>query len=134
MAKEAIARYFEDVEAAGPQRILNMPKGMLGLNREITDMERTASRWKVRASSNECKGDAHTMLACIAERLEGLEAAVPHFLKTIELGNDHQKEEAHDNRRREDRRRGNRRRDWCDTHKQLLVFDEQAKSDGRVVH
>ena len=96
-AKEAIARYFEDVEAAGPQRILNMPKGMLGLNREITDMERTASRWKVRASSNECKGDAHTMLACIAERLEGLEAAVPHFLKTIELGNDHQKEEAHDN-------------------------------------
>lgn len=80
--------YLDDVAAAGPQKILNMPSGMLG--RVVTDAERAASRFKARASSDEAQADAYTMLAIIAERLEGPEATIPHFEQTVALGNDKQ--------------------------------------------
>ena len=89
-AKLQLAAYFADVDAAGPQRILNMPNGMLG--RVVTDAERAASRFKTRASSLEAQADAHIMLALIAEREEGPAAAVPHLLTSARTaGNDRQK-------------------------------------------
>jgi len=94
-AKEVGLAYLEDVVEAGPQAIINMPNGMLG--RIVSDAERAASRFKTRASSKEAQADAYTMLAIVAERLEGPAATVPHFEKTIELGNDKQQAEAHDN-------------------------------------
>lgn len=94
-AKEQALKYLEDVAAAGPQRILNMPSGMMG--KTITDLERAASRFKTRASSNEALADAHTMLAIVSERLEGPTAALAHFDKCLELGNDKQQVDAHEN-------------------------------------
>uniref|UniRef100_A0A7S2MAH4 Uncharacterized protein n=1 Tax=Haptolina brevifila TaxID=156173 RepID=A0A7S2MAH4_9EUKA len=95
-AKTQLASYFADVEAAGPQRILNMPNGMLG--RAVSDEERAASRFKVRASSPEAQADAHTMLALIAEREEGPAAAVPHFQQCAQLASSpRQKADAHKN-------------------------------------
>ena len=84
-----------DVEAAGPQRILNMPSSMLG--REVSDIERQASRFRVRACSPEARGDAHTMLYMIAEKEEGPAAAVPHLLACIGCAVKRQKVDAHAN-------------------------------------
>jgi len=93
--KEHLAGYFADVDAAGPQRILNMPSSMLG--RHVSDTERAASRFKVRACANEAQADAHTMLAMIAEREAGPEAAVGHLLKACGLASSTQKVDAHAN-------------------------------------
>ena len=93
--KEHLAGYFADVEAAGPQRILNMPSSMLG--RQVSDTERAASRFKVRACANEAQADAYTMLAMIAEREAGPEAAVGYLLKACGLASKAQKVEAHSN-------------------------------------
>ena len=49
-AKAQLSAYFVDVEAAGPQKILNMPDGMLG--RAVSDAERAASRFKVQLRLN----------------------------------------------------------------------------------
>jgi hypothetical protein len=92
-----LTAYFDDVAAAGPQRILNMPSGMMG-GKSITDVDRSASRFRARSSSGEAQADACTMLAIIAERLEGPPAAVAHFEKGIALStNDTQKAEVHIN-------------------------------------
>ena len=97
LCKEQIAAYLKDVEEAGPQRILNMPSHMLGLSREVTDVERAASRFKVRACAPEAQADAHTMLYMIAERTEGPEAAVPHLVACIVVGADKQQLDARKN-------------------------------------
>ena len=88
--------FLEDVAEAGPQRILNMPNGIIG--REVSDLERAASRFRARSCSPEAQADAHTMLGIIAERLDGPSAAIPHFEKVLELGsNSKQRVECHDN-------------------------------------
>ena len=83
-ASEAIHAYLADVAADGPQKILNMPSGMYG-GKQITDVDRAASRFRVRAASVEAQGDAHTMLAIIAEREGGPSAAIPHFHEVLAI-------------------------------------------------
>lgn len=99
-AQEQLELYLQDVAAAGPQRILNMPAGMCYelLGRHVSDDERAASRFKARASSDEAQGDAYTMLAVIADRRDGGAAAVPLFERVVALSgsNDRQRAEAHD--------------------------------------
>jgi len=95
-AKEALHAFLRDVEEAGPQKILNMPSGMLG--KQISDAERAASRFRARASSPDAQADAHTMLAIIAERVEGPAAAAVHFEAVTRIStNDFQRAEAHEN-------------------------------------
>ena len=95
-AKVQLDLYLDHVAADGPQRVLNMPDGWGG--KKITPAERAASRFRSRASSNEAQADAHTMLALLAERETGSEAALPHLLKCAELaGPERQQAEAHDN-------------------------------------
>ena len=73
-----------------------MPAGIIG--REVSDVERAASRFRARASSQEALADAHMMLGIMAERAEGPSAAIPHFEKVLELGsNARQRAECHDN-------------------------------------
>ena len=63
----------------------------------MSDTERAASRFKVRACANEAQADAYTMLAMIAEREAGPEAAVGYLLKACGLASKAQKVEAHSN-------------------------------------
>jgi len=93
--KRHLLAYLVDVEAAGPQRILNMPSSMLG--REVSDAERAASRFKVRACSNEAKSDAHTMLGMIAQREDGPDETLAHLNAACNLASNAQKVEAHSN-------------------------------------
>lgn len=96
LAREQLVAYLKDVEEAGPQRILNLPEGMLG--RKVSDAERAASRMRVRACCADAQADAHTMLAIIAERVEGPSAALQHFEAVTRLStNLAQKAEGHDN-------------------------------------
>ena len=94
-AKVQALAYLDDVAAAGPQKILNMPSGMLG--RVVKDNERAASRFKVRACSTEAQCDAYTMLAIVSERIDGPAAAVEYFEKCLACGNEKQQADAHDN-------------------------------------
>ena len=96
-AHEQLGAYLTDVAEAGPQRILNMPSGMLG-GKQITDAERAASRFKVRACSPDAQADAHTMLGIIAERVGGPSVAVEHFEAALRVSSaDFQKAECHAN-------------------------------------
>jgi len=95
LCKEQLTAYFVDAEAAGPQRILNMPSSMLG--REISDAERAASRFKVRACASEARADAHTMLAMIAEREHGPAASEDHLQLACKLASKKQKVDAFKN-------------------------------------
>ena len=95
-AREQLTAFLQDVVEAGPQKILNMPSGMLG--KQITDAERSASRFKHRACSPGAQADAHTMLAIIAERVDGPSAAIEHFEAAIRLTTSlDQKAEGHEN-------------------------------------
>lgn len=86
----------QTLHAVALVQVLNMPDGWMG--KKITQAERAASRFRARASSNEAQADAYTMLAILAEREGGPEAALPHLLKCSELAStDRQKAEAHDN-------------------------------------
>lgn len=89
-AKIHLLAYLEDVKAAGPQKVLNMPDGWNG--KKITEMDRKASRFRARACSGEAQADAHTMLGMIAEQQGGPSAALPHCQACVELaGPDGQK-------------------------------------------
>ena len=94
-SRTQLLAYFDEVAAAGPQKILNMPSGMMG--RVITDAERGASRFKARASSKEAIADAHAMMAMIESRLQGGLAAIPHFEEILTIGATPQVAEAHEN-------------------------------------
>ena len=63
-AQTALLGYLDDVAAAGPQRVLNMPDGWNG--KKITEEDRKASRLRARAAAPEAVADAHTMLGLIA--------------------------------------------------------------------
>ena len=84
-ARQALLAFLDDVRTEGPQRILNMPAGMGGTKTTITEAERAASRFKVRASSLDAQGDANTMLGVITERMDGPQAALPYFEKVLAL-------------------------------------------------
>jgi len=72
-----------------------MPSSMLG--REISDAERAASRFKVRACASEARADAHTMLAMIAEREHGPAASEDHLQLACKLASKKQKVDAFKN-------------------------------------
>ena len=82
-AQTALLGYLEDVAAAGPQRVLNMPDGWNG--KKITEEDRKASRLRARAAAPEAVADAHTMLGLIAEREEGPLAAAQKLGRAAEL-------------------------------------------------
>jgi len=98
-AEGQLLRYLDDVAAAGPQRVLNMPDGWGG--KKISDAERAASRFRARASSDEALADTHTMLAMICDKRDGAAAALPHLLSCVEHatkgGVARQRAEAHEN-------------------------------------
>lgn len=110
-SKAQLHAYFADVETAGPQRILNLPNSMLG--REVSDVERAASRFKVRASSPEAQADGYTMLAMIAEREEGLDVAIDLQRKCIGLASGKQLADAHNQIARLYRALGNEEQQVC---------------------
>ena len=82
-AQTALHGYLDDVAAAGPQRVLNMPDGWNG--KKITEEDRKASRLRARAAAPEAVADAHTMLGLIAEREEGPLAAAEKLGRAAEL-------------------------------------------------
>ena len=85
-SRGVLQAYLADVEAAGPQAILNMPDGFLG--KKVSETERKASRFRARSCSGEARADAHTMLAMIAEHLggnEGMREGLPHLEASIAL-------------------------------------------------
>jgi tetratricopeptide (TPR) repeat protein len=84
-AKAALLAYVDDVAVAGPQRVLNMPSALSGKDGEISDLERGASRFRARSCSTEAQADAQTMLAMIAEKEEGPEAAGKVLERVLEL-------------------------------------------------
>jgi len=95
-ARPLLKAYLEDVQVAGPQRVLNMPDGWGG--KRVSESERKASRFRARACASEAQSDAHTMLAMLAEKEEGAAAALPHCRASVELaGVDEQKVHALDN-------------------------------------
>ncbi|KAL1519217.1 hypothetical protein AB1Y20_003476 [Prymnesium parvum] len=98
-AREQLLRFVEEAEAAGPQKVLNLPDGWMG--RKISEAERGASRLRARACSDEARADALTMLALIDERASGPAAAVGHLERAAahadKGGVMAQAAEAHDN-------------------------------------
>ena len=51
-SRGVLLRYLEDVKAAGPQKILNMPDGFLG--KKVSDAERKASRFREATQDYRC--------------------------------------------------------------------------------
>ena len=73
MAQRQLDLYTAEVEAMGPQPVLNMPDGWQG--KKISEADRKASRMRHRANGDEARSDAHMMLALLAQRRGATEEA-----------------------------------------------------------